>query len=147
MGDEILSEVQAELAPIANDESRCTIVASVTILVLEDDTAVLELLERLLAMHGYTVLSARTAAEADAIVSQRGAAPDVLLTDIMVGGDNGVDYARQLKDRLPSVGIMFMTGLAHRAPVALRSGLGPVLHKPFSARELLRALDALSVAP
>jgi len=119
----------------------------VTILVLEDDTAVLELVERLLAMHGDTVLSARAAAEADAVMSDHGIAPDVLLTDIMVGGDNGVDYAQQLKNRLPSVRILFMTGLAHRAPSALRSGLGPVLHKPFSAHELFRALDELSLTP
>jgi DNA-binding response OmpR family regulator len=119
----------------------------VTILVLEDDTAILELLERLLAMHGDTVLSARAAAEADAILSRLGVPPDVLLTDIMVGGDNGVDYARELRTRLPSVRILFMTGLAHRAPMALRSGLGPVLHKPFSAHDLFRALDELSLTP
>ena len=114
-----------------------------TILVLEDDTAVLELLERLLIMHGHTVLTARSAAEADAVVSQHPTVADVLLTDIMVGGDNGVDYARQLKGRLPSIRVIFMTGLAHRAPAALRSGLGPVLHKPFSANELFKALDEL----
>lgn len=117
----------------------------VTILVLEDDTAVLALLERLLASHGLTVLTARSAAEADDVVSQCGAPPDVLLSDIIIGGDNGVDYARQLKSREPSIAIIFMTGLAHRAPSALRSGLGPVLHKPFSAQELFRAIDELSL--
>ena len=113
------------------------------ILVLEDDTAVLELLERLLEVQGHSVLTARSAAEADTLLSQRRLAPDVLLADIMIGGDNGVDYARQLKSRMPSIRIVFMTGLAHRAPNALRSGLGPVLHKPFSVHELFRAIDEL----
>jgi DNA-binding NtrC family response regulator len=117
----------------------------VTILVLEDDTAVLALLERLLANHGLTVLTARSAAEADDVLSQCVAAPDVLLSDIIIGGDNGVDYARELKGRQPSIAVIFMTGLAHRAPSALRSGLGPVLHKPFSAQELFRAIDELSL--
>lgn len=116
-----------------------------TILVLEDDPAVLALLERLLALHGHHVLTARAAAEADAVLSQCDGVPDVLLSDIIIGGDNGVDYARQLKLRQPSIRIIFMTGLAHRAPAALRSGLGPVLHKPFSAHELFRAIEDLSL--
>jgi CheY-like chemotaxis protein len=113
----------------------------VTILLLEDDSAVLELLERLLDSRGYSVLSARSPAEADAIVAQQRVVPDVLLADIIVSGDNGVDYAAQLKNRIPSIRIVFMTGLAHRAPSALRSGLGPVLHKPFSAHDLFRAIE------
>jgi DNA-binding NtrC family response regulator len=117
----------------------------VTILVLEDDTAVLTLLERLLANRGLTVLTARSAAEADDVLARCVVPPEVLLSDIIIGGDNGVDYARQLKSRQPSVRILFMTGLAHRAPSALRSGLGPVLHKPFSALELFRAIDELSL--
>ena len=116
-----------------------------TILVLEDDTAVLTLLERLRANRGLTVLTARSAAEADDVLAQCVVPPDVLLSDIIIGGDNGVDYARQLKSRQPSIRILFMTGLAHRAPSALRSGLGPVLHKPFSAHELFRAIDELSL--
>lgn len=119
----------------------------VTILVLEDDTAVLELLQRLLTIRGHIVLAARSAQEADAAMAQPVVTPDVLLTDIMVGSDNGVDYARQLKTRQPSISVIFMTGRAHRAATALRSGLGPVLHKPFSANELFRALDGLSLTP
>jgi len=41
----------------------------------------------------------------------------------------------------PPLKIVFMTGLTDRAPAALRTGLGPVLHKPFGADELCRIID------
>jgi hypothetical protein len=41
------------------------------------------------------------------------------------------------------VKILFMTGLVHHSPKALRSGLGPVLHKPFTSDALLKAIKGL----
>ena len=115
-----------------------------TILVVEDDASVLALVERLLAAQGYTVLGANDPADADVVIREHGGPPDVLLADIILSGDTGLDYARVLKRRYPAVKVGFMTGLAHRAPAALRSGLGPVLHKPFSADELYRFITQLS---
>ena len=112
-----------------------------TILVLEDDATVLTLVERLLTARGHTVLTANDPHDADFILSEHGAPPDLLLADIVLGGQLGTDYARTLKQKHPALKIVFMTGLAHRAPTALRSGLGPVLHKPFRAEELYRVIN------
>ena len=114
-----------------------------TILVVEDDSSILSLVERLLKSKGHTVLSAHDPDDASVVIAQHGAPPDVLLADIILGGQTGVDYARELKKQHPRLEVVFMTGLAHRAPAALRTGLGPVLHKPFSAEELYRIINEL----
>jgi two-component system cell cycle sensor histidine kinase/response regulator CckA len=113
-------------------------------LVVEDDAAVLALVERLLSAKGYTVLGANDPSDADAVLREHGRPPDVLLADIILSGDTGLDYAKVLKRRHPTVRVGFMTGLAHRAPAALRSGLGPVLNKPFSADDLYRFIHQLA---
>jgi two-component system cell cycle sensor histidine kinase/response regulator CckA len=113
----------------------------VTILVIEDDSSVLSLVERLLTAKGHTVLIAHDPTDAAIVLAQHGKPPDFLLADIILGGQTGVDYARSLKQAHPPLKIVFMTGLAHRAPAALRTGLGPVLHKPFGADELYRIID------
>jgi CheY-like chemotaxis protein len=112
-----------------------------TILVIEDDSSVLSLVERLLTAKGHTVLVAYDPNDAAVVLAQHGKPPDLLLADIILGGQTGVDYARSLQQEHPPLKIVFMTGLAHRAPAALRTGLGPVLHKPFGADELYRIIE------
>lgn len=114
---------------------------TVTILVIEDDSSVLSLVERLLAAEGHTVLTARDPDDATNVLARHGLSPDLLLADIILGGQTGVEYARSLKQAHPPLKVVFMTGLAHRAPAALRTGLGPVLHKPFGADELYRVIE------
>ena len=112
-----------------------------TILVIEDDSSVLSLVDRLLTAKGYTILTAHDPKDAAVVLAQYGKPPDLLLTDIILGGETGVEYARSLKEVHPPLKVIFMTGLAHRAPAALRTGLGPVLHKPFGADELYRIVE------
>jgi len=101
------------------------------------------LVDRLLTAKGHIVLSAHDPDDASFVLAQHGKPPDVLLADIIFGGQTGVEYAQSLKKLYPALKVVFMTGLAHRAPSALRTGLGPVLHKPFSAEELYRTINEL----
>ena len=112
-----------------------------TILIIEDDSSVLSLVERLLTAKGHVVLTAHDPKDAEVVLAQHGKPPDLLLTDIILGGQTGTEYARSLKEAHPPLKVVFMTGLTHRAPAALRTGLGPVLHKPFSADELYRIIE------
>ena len=57
-----------------------------------------------------------------------------------VDGEEGITAA---KAENPALKILFMTGLVHRSPAVLRSGLGPVLHKPFTSEELLKAIESV----
>ena len=112
-----------------------------TILVVEDDPAVLTMVERMLCAHGHTVLSAHDPDDAAFVIAEHGSQPDLLLTDMILPGRTGLDYAQSLKASHPTLKVVFMTGWAHRAPSAQRSGLGRVLHKPFTAQELYKAIE------
>jgi two-component system cell cycle sensor histidine kinase/response regulator CckA len=111
-----------------------------TILVVEDDPTVLAFVDRMLTLNGHTVLAAEDADQARFVLTDHGGAPDVLVVDIVLPGSNGLDFARTVKAHYPALKIIFMTGLVHQTPKVLRSGLGPVLHKPFTSDELLKAI-------
>jgi DNA-binding NtrC family response regulator len=113
----------------------------VTILVVEDDPSVLTLIDRLLTAHQHTVLAAHDPDDAAFVLAEHGRPLDLLLTDIILPGQSGVDYAHAMKAAHPALKVVFMTGWAHRAPSALRTGIGPVLRKPFTAQELYEAVE------
>jgi len=119
----------------------------VTILVLEDDTAVLALLERLLGNHGLTVLTARSAAEADAVLAQCGAPPDVLLSDIAMPGEDGFALIRRIRESvigkgLPAAALSAYAETGSRAH-ALAAGFQEHLTKPIEPTALVLALAKL----
>ena len=112
-----------------------------TILVVEDEPAILTLIERLLSARGHTVLAAHDPDDAAFVLAEHAQPPDLLLTDIVLPGRTGLEYAQAMKATYPSLKVVFMTGWAHRAPSALRAGIGPVLRKPFTATELYEAIE------
>jgi len=114
-----------------------------TILVVEDDPNVLAFIERLLTQKGHTVLAAEDPDQARMALDEHGNKADLLLIDVILPGSNGLDFALAAKAGQPSLKIIFMTGLVHQSPKVLRSGLGPVLRKPFTSDELLKTMAAL----
>lgn len=114
-----------------------------TVLVVEDDPNVLAFIDRMLTQSGHTVLAAEDPAHARFVLAEHGGKPDLLLVDIVLPGANGLDFARAAKKENPALKIVFMTGLIHQSPKVLRSGLGPVLHKPFSSQELLKTIESV----
>jgi two-component system OmpR family response regulator len=114
-----------------------------TVLVIEDDPNVLAFIDRMLTQSGHTVLAAEDPDHARFVLTEHGGPPDLLLIDIVLPGSNGLDFARAAKAANPALKIIFMTGLVHQSPKVLRSGLGPVLHKPFSSDELLKTIENL----
>ena len=112
-----------------------------TILVVEDESTILTLVERLLTAKGHTVLTAHDPDDGAFVIAEHGAPPDLLLTDIILPGRTGLEFAQAMKATYPSLKVVFMTGWAHRAPSALRTGIGPVLRKPFTAQELYDAVE------
>lgn len=112
-----------------------------TILVVEDDGAVLALVERLLTQRGHAVLVAADPDDAGVVLAEHGGPPDLLLTDIVFAGRSGIEYAQSMKAAYPSLRIVFMTAWPHRAPAAQRTGLGPVLRKPFTAEQLYEVIE------
>jgi DNA-binding response OmpR family regulator len=114
-----------------------------TVLVVEDESNVLAFIDRMLTQNGHTVLAAEDPDHARSLLAEQGGKADLLLVDIVLPGSNGLDFARGAKEQNPSLKVVFMTGLVHRSPPVLRSGLGPLLRKPFTSEELLKTIDSL----
>jgi two-component system phosphate regulon response regulator OmpR len=109
------------------------------VLVVDDDQKIRELLGRYLVEHGFRVTTAADAESARA--GMRGLAFDVVLLDVMMPGESGLELARDLK-ATRSVPICMLTARAepeHRIE-GLEAGVDDYIPKPFEPRELLLRL-------
>lgn len=115
-----------------------------TVLIVEDDTALKEMLRFLLERNGYRVLQAENAEEADRCLEKR--IPDVVLLDWMLPGMDGVDYARKLKSHplTADISIIMLTAKAEDEDKigGLDHGADDYVTKPFSTNELLARIRA-----
>ena len=110
-----------------------------TVLVVEDHEAVRRLAADVLRAHGYDVIVADHGDEAIALVEARGGDVDLLLTDVIMPRMGGREVASVLQQRVPGLGVLFMSGYTQTALVeddGLESGLH-FLAKPFTPAELL----------
>ena len=107
-----------------------------SILVVDDETAVRELLKLQLAGEGYDVKLADDAIVAGRSVMQ--APPDLMIVDVALPYLDGVDFVAALKadSTMPQVTVIFMSGNAEVLERARALG-APCLKKPFSAEQLL----------
>jgi CheY-like chemotaxis protein len=111
---------------------------SETVLVVDDDTALLEVSQALLENMGYTVIPARSGAEAIEVVKGNGEI-DLVFTDmVMPGGISGIDLAKVVREHRPETKILFTSGFTEtvmfaQADVGDRSLL---LIKPYAEHEL-----------
>jgi signal transduction histidine kinase/ActR/RegA family two-component response regulator len=107
------------------------------ILVVEDDDAVAQVVCNLLQANDYVCV--RTASAKEALVQAEKDRFDLVFSDIvMPGGMSGVDLARDLRQRKPSLPILLTTGFAGKAH--MDPGEFEVLYKPWTPDGLLKAL-------
>ena len=106
------------------------------ILVVDDDDRLRALLGRYLRDNGYHVSTASSAAEARAKLD--GMAFDLIVLDVMMPGESGVDFTRGLR-RSTTVPILLLTAMGEPEDriAGLESGADDYLTKPFEPRELL----------
>ena len=115
-----------------------------TILVVEDDPRVRELVRRILTAHGYAVLSASTPDEALALAGTD-VAIHLLLTDLVLPQRSGRLLAAEVVAQRPGLAVLYMSGYPQDAlgsRGALDTG-APLLEKPFTEDGLLRAVRGL----
>jgi two-component system, cell cycle sensor histidine kinase and response regulator CckA len=121
-----------------------------TVLVVEDEPDVRELVRRMLELEGYAVVTAASGAEALRLFEQGGPI-DVLVTDIVMPGLSGRDLAMELRSRAPGLRIVLMSGFAEDAGALdeLLAGGAVFVEKPFTSRTLVTevrsVLDAAAV--
>lgn len=115
------------------------------VLLVDDEEQVRFTTSESLAELGYEVVPAASAQEALDLVTG-GLRPDLLITDHLMPGMTGAQLAMELKQRLPQLPVLMITGYAHLRPEEL--GDFDVLVKPYRHAELaLRIADLLSEQP
>jgi PAS domain S-box-containing protein len=113
-----------------------------TVLVIEDDNLVRELIERVLREVGYKVLSAADGQEALELVERYGTGIDLVLTDIVMPRMGGAELIRRLKRDWPDLRLVCMSGYTERASQqhAILQQCDYFLQKPFTPSALLNQL-------
>jgi two-component system, cell cycle response regulator CpdR len=115
-----------------------------SILVVEDDIAVRDVVIQVLLEKGFAVLAASDAFEALRVLAEH--TVDLLFTDILMPSMDGVDLAKQAKLLQPALKVLFATGYAQKAAERNAMRFGRVLFKPVRAPELLEAVQAAAAA-
>ncbi len=120
------------------------------ILLAEDDKAMLNFLMIALQRAGHTVVSRSNGTDALHALEEESPPPfDLLLTDIIMPGIDGLELANKTSEKFPDIKIMFITGFAamaleeqkkqknsnHRTP--------QILSKPFHLNELVQRIEEL----
>jgi CheY-like chemotaxis protein len=136
-GSNEAAEVMTGISPYTSTSGETTI------LLVEDDELVRDLVREALELGGYRVLSAGGGAEAlDKSRSYRGEI-DLILTDVVMPWMNGPEVVDELVAERPEIRVLYMSAFADR--MLLRSGILPpdsaFITKPFSPASLYRAVN------
>jgi len=111
-----------------------------TVLIVEDDAAVCELVRAVLDSNGYTVLTAARPQEAEEFFARADNRIDLMISDVVMPDTSGTDLAKRLAERNPGLKVLFMSGYIGDAIV--RSGIGEkdvaFLQKPFAPITLVK---------
>jgi PAS domain S-box-containing protein len=123
--------------------------AGETILVVEDEASVRQMMKRALEGAGYRVIDAATASAALELLTRHTGEISLVLTDVVMPGQSGRELAEQVADLVPDVQVLFTSGYTD-SDIAGRGLLEPgaaFLQKPFTTDGLVRAVrERLEVA-
>jgi two-component system phosphate regulon response regulator OmpR len=113
------------------------------ILVVDDEAEVRDLLQEYLIKQGFAVSAAASAAAAREVLAAR--AVDLVVLDLRMPGEDGLDFARELRGRRGGVAIVMLTGSGETVDkvVGLEVGADDYLAKPFDPRELLARIRSV----
>ncbi len=121
-----------------------------TIVLVEDDEALLNLVARTLRDFGYRVIPKNDPLEAlDSKTAEEAGRIDLLVTDVVMPKMNGRELANKMTERLPALKVLFISGYADHAIVhdgVLDDGIA-FLQKPFSSQTLGRKIREILDAP
>ena len=138
-----VAEPRVNVPTIAGLAVTSTEPARGTVLLAEDEPAVLSLTARVLRSAGYHVLEARDGAEALEIQGVHSERIDLLVTDVVMPRLGGPDLAGRLLAARPGTPVVYMSGYTDNAAVRelMADENTPFLQKPFSPSALLEATE------
>jgi two-component system, cell cycle sensor histidine kinase and response regulator CckA len=116
-----------------------------TILVVDDEPGILELIRRVLKEANYRVIPSRGGDDAWGVIERGRPSIDLVLTDIVMPGPiDGIALANKIRQKYRNLSVLFMTGsMPERDKFA--TGMNRdrrLLRKPFSPKELLEFVDS-----
>jgi DNA-binding response OmpR family regulator len=111
--------------------------ATTTILVVDDETGIRDLIRKILQRERYRVLEAGSAEEAFTVA--QGQSIDLLITDVMLPGIHGPELARRMQQTAPRLKTLFISGFTGEEKVPVG---GQFLAKPFTLGALLEKVRA-----
>lgn len=113
------------------------------ILIVEDDSAIVRSLERILGAYGHRTFSADNGE--DAIPLATGEAVEFVILDISLPGIDGYEVLRRIREAKPRLPVLMLTARdeLENKIVAFKTGADDYLTKPFAFEELLARIDAL----
>jgi PAS domain S-box-containing protein len=115
-----------------------------TVLLVEDDDAVRQFAEEVLREAGHHVFAAADGTEALTLTTRDASRVDVLVTDVVMPGLNGIELADRLELSMPWLRVLFMSGYPADADVTIGAdGRRQFIGKPFKPAELRRSVRAL----
>jgi DNA-binding response OmpR family regulator len=114
-----------------------------TILIVDDEPDVREVLEEYFTAHGYTVIGADSASAAKATAAAHPI--DLALLDIHMPGEDGLSLARHLRERYAEIAIVMLTSASTVVDriVGLEIGADDYVPKPFDPRELMARVKSV----
>ena len=114
-----------------------------TILIVDDEVALLSLTEEILTHHGYTVHCAESAEQALDILKMESI--DLMLSDVIMPGMNGYQLATEVEKQYPRVKIQMASGFTDEGKEGLVNDVlhQQRLHKPYSSEDLLKRIRVL----
>ncbi|RFB79676.1 response regulator [Methylovirgula sp. 4M-Z18] len=135
-----MSADASALPPLADDAAH--------LLIVDDDTRIRELLSRVMMKNGYRVTTAADTAEARTAL--KNLAFDLIVLDVMMPGENGLDFVAALRAgatglSAPDVPVLMLTARAEPSDrvSGLERGVDDYLTKPFDPRELVLRIASI----
>lgn len=113
-----------------------------TLLIVDDDAGIRDLLNEFLTQHGFQVLLANEGVAMRALLARNKV--DLIILDIMMPGEDGLSLCRQLRAQ-SNIPILMLTAIGEQVDriVGLEMGADDYLNKPFHPRELLARIKAI----
>jgi two-component system cell cycle sensor histidine kinase/response regulator CckA len=112
-----------------------------TVLVVDDQDVVRDVIKLSLESAGYRVLEAATPTEALALAREAGAEVDLLVTDVVMPEMDAFELANRITRELPAVRVLYTSGYTDAAAE------GPFIQKPFTPAQLIEKVGTVLATP
>ena len=110
--------------------------SSISILVVDDEQVLCDILMKVLSREGYQVQTVTDGTAALNYISN--ARVDIMISDIMMPGINGLELMQKVKERWPDIAVILITGYGDTYTVkdAMLQGADEYITKPFKSHEV-----------